>query len=93
MLQRRNEVPIARDLCVLQVDASCFDEGFLNFGCVIKDHDIKIVLALSQKELITADPTITEILAIKWSLQLAKELNVKKILIQSLFREILILYV
>lgn len=44
-VQRGSDVPIIRDILVLQVDACCFDEGFVTFGCVFKDHDKKIVIA------------------------------------------------
>lgn len=67
---------------MLQVDACCFDEGFVTFGCVFKDHDKKIVIASSRKELIIIDSAIAEILATRWSLQLAKKLKVERILVQ-----------
>lgn len=40
------EEPIAKGLFVLQVDTSYFvEEGFVVYGCVIKEHDRKILLA------------------------------------------------
>lgn len=55
----------------------------MTFGCIIKYHDGKIILVMSRKEHITVEPTIAKLLAIIWSLQLAKQLSLKKVLVQS----------
>ncbi|XP_058724687.1 uncharacterized protein LOC131596129 [Vicia villosa] len=77
------EVPISFEVCILQVDAGCFDEGFISFGCLLRNQAGRVVSAACKWEEMSANPVTAETLAIHWSLQLAKELKVERILVQS----------
>ncbi|XP_058776904.1 uncharacterized protein LOC131651249 [Vicia villosa] len=72
-----------REVFTIQTDAGCFEDGFVTFGCMIKTGDSKLFYAACKKEAIQVDPATAEVLAIRWGLQLAKELHIGKILVQS----------
>ncbi|XP_058784773.1 uncharacterized protein LOC131659623 [Vicia villosa] len=77
------EEHMPQDVHVLQVDAGSFPTGFVAFGCVIKDPNGTGILAACKKDMLSIDPLVAEILGIRWSLQLAKSLNLERILVQS----------
>lgn len=54
-LKYKKKLAITRELLYcdfgfhsIQVDASCFPNGFVDMGCVIRDHDRKPVLVASK---------------------------------------------
>lgn len=54
-----------RNVHILLVDSRVFNEEFVSFGCIIKNHDKEIILDTSRKEIISVESVVTEILAIK----------------------------
>lgn len=68
---------------VIQVDAGCFVDGFTYFGCVFKDKDSKVEFAACHKEFISVKLALVEILALRWCLQLALDLRLDRIVVQS----------
>ncbi|PNY04967.1 ribonuclease H [Trifolium pratense] len=75
----------AATLCshLIQVDAGCFPDGYTTFGCVIKDCSGMISFSACRKENLLVDPLLAEALAIRWCLQVAKDQNLKEVIIQS----------
>lgn len=55
-----------------------FDDGTIAFGCVISDEE-NIVLSASKEEVINPKVALAEMLAIIWSLNLARDNNIEKI--------------
>lgn len=53
------------------------------FDCVLKNHVGKIVLDTSHKECITVGMTNAETMPLRWSLQLARQLSIEKVVVQS----------
>lgn len=49
----------------------------MSMGCVIKNHDNEVIIAASKMETILVDPGLAEVLAIRWGLHLACELNLE----------------
>ncbi|XP_058763226.1 uncharacterized protein LOC131636630 [Vicia villosa] len=83
----KNRIPECNDnkvqgVCIIQVDASVFEEGCISFGCIIKDEDI-IVLSACKVEAMNVEVAMAETLAIRWSLNLARSKNIEKVLVQS----------
>lgn len=68
---------------VLQTDARVFNDGFVFFSCIIKNHDKKVILTTIKKESISIELSVAEMLAIRWSLLLIQELKLERICIQS----------
>ncbi|XP_058776202.1 uncharacterized protein LOC131650515 [Vicia villosa] len=77
------QVSLPKDCLFLQVDAGVSTDGVVAFGCVLKKHNMSIDLVASKRENFQAAPMVAEILAIRWSLQLAKELELNRLIIQS----------
>lgn len=55
----------------------------MSFGCVVKNHDLKISFTTSRREVISAEPVMAELLAIKWSLRMEKDLQMSRLITQS----------
>ncbi|XP_058760957.1 uncharacterized protein LOC131634317 [Vicia villosa] len=77
------ETPSDHEVYTMNVDAGCFEDGSVAFGCLIKNQDGNVLLAACKREEVSVCPLIGETLAIRWSLQVAKELKVERILVQS----------
>lgn len=67
----------------IQVDIGFFEDGTLAMGCVIRNNDLQVIMIACIRVINSADASITEAMAIAWGLQLALELNLTKIIIQS----------
>ncbi|XP_058749287.1 uncharacterized protein LOC131622279 [Vicia villosa] len=72
-----------KELAIIQVDAGCYEEGVVAFGCLIKSWDSKVIYGACKRETMSADPALAELLAIRWCLQVAKEIHLDKIIVQS----------
>lgn len=70
-IPNRNMEPISKGVFVMQVHAGVFHEGFVMFGCVIKNHYRQVITTSSRKEHIPVDPCVAKILTFRWSLLLA----------------------
>lgn len=57
--------------------------GFVEMGCIIRDHDMGVVLATSKRIMCYAKPLMEEALAIRWGIQLALDLNLGRIEVHS----------
>lgn len=77
-----NLEPISHGIFMVHVYAGCFQEGFVIVGCVIKNHSKEVIIASSKKEHIFVDSSVAEILSIRWSLKIPRELNLERVLIQ-----------
>lgn len=71
------------DVIIAHVDAGVFCDGFVTYGCSLRNHNREFVLAASCKEFISIDPALAEMLAIRWCLSLARNLQIQKIIIHS----------
>lgn len=71
------------DVILAHVDAGVFCKGFVTYGCSLRNHNHEFVLDASYKELITVQPALVEILAIRWCLSLARNLQIQEIIIHS----------
>ncbi|XP_058783366.1 uncharacterized protein LOC131658047 [Vicia villosa] len=72
-----------KDLAIIQVGAGCFDDGVVAFGCMIKSWDSKVIYGACKRESMSVDPALAELLAIRWCLQIAKDIHLDKVLVQS----------
>ncbi|KAL5073683.1 hypothetical protein RYX36_012667 [Vicia faba] len=68
---------------VVQTDVGCFDDVVVSFGCVIRDLTSNIFLAATKLRVSILDPTNAEMLAIRWSLQVAKNLKLTSFMVKS----------
>lgn len=68
---------------IVQTDGGCFEEGVVSFGCVICDPTSNIFLAPTKRISSIMDLANAEILAIRWLLQVAKDLGLKEFVLQS----------
>lgn len=75
--------PIYKGFNLLQTDAGCYVNGSVAMDCVIKNQSDDIILSASHRESFGTDPATAEALAIRWCLQIAAELKLDKILVQS----------
>lgn len=55
----------------------------MDLGCVIKDNEKRVVLSASKKTESFMEPSIAEVLALRWGIQVAMELKLKTILVHS----------
>ncbi|PNX83574.1 histone H4 [Trifolium pratense] len=53
----------------LNVDAGCFNDGYLGCGMVVRDNLGNVIFAATKLEKRQASPTHTEALALRWCLQ------------------------
>lgn len=72
-----------KDAHTIHADASISEEGFVTLGCIIKDQHQSISIVACKKEYISAEVAVTEALAIPWGLNLAKDLQLERIVIKS----------
>ncbi|XP_058759872.1 uncharacterized protein LOC131633172 [Vicia villosa] len=79
----RSAFSFPQDVYVAQVDAGLTEAGDTVFGCTFKDPFGKMLMAASKKEHILVDPSIAELLAIRWCILLAADLKMNKIVFQS----------
>ncbi|XP_058733791.1 uncharacterized protein LOC131605427 [Vicia villosa] len=70
-------------LTVVQCDAGVFPDNTVAFGCVFKDRDLECQFAASRKEVMAVPPDLAEVLALRWSLNLALSLGFDFVLLQS----------
>ncbi|KAI5426125.1 hypothetical protein KIW84_031808 [Lathyrus oleraceus] len=74
-------------------DVGVFSEGFVSLGCIIKNHDKEVSMAPCRKEVVSVKPIVIEMLAIRWSLMLAPDLKLERILVQFLLSKFKVAYV
>lgn len=67
----------------IQTDVGCFSEGMMSLGCVIKEPNANIFLVASNRFSSHAYASTTEVLAIRWTLHLAKDLKLDNFIMQS----------
>lgn len=72
-----------KELVVIHVDAGCFKEGLVAFGCMIRSRDSKVIYVACRRDFKSTDPALDELLAISWCVEIAKDLNFNKIMVQS----------
>lgn len=72
-----------KNVHVLQVDVGVFPENSVSFGCIFKNPTGEILFSARKKESMNVDPLLAEMLAIRWSLLLAKEFRVERLVMQS----------
>ncbi|XP_058746601.1 uncharacterized protein LOC131619536 [Vicia villosa] len=68
---------------IIQTDAGCFDGGIVSLGCVIRAANSEVLLAATQRITSFVAPGTAEALGIRWDLQLAKEPELDKVVLQS----------
>lgn len=73
----------SRNIHIVMDDVGVFSEGFVSLGCIIKNHDKEVSMAPCRKEVVSVKPIVIEMLAIRWSLMLAPDLKLERILVQS----------
>ncbi|XP_058739812.1 uncharacterized protein LOC131611980 [Vicia villosa] len=71
------------DVFLVQVDAGCFNDGTVAMGCVIKKHNDEVIVAASKRMEVSVSPSTAEAMAIRWGLQVARDLKLQKIVVQS----------
>ncbi|CAK8576899.1 unnamed protein product [Lathyrus sativus] len=54
------------NVVIIQVDAGVFKDGLSAFGCLVKNHENKVLLSASKSERRLFEPTVAECLAIRW---------------------------
>lgn len=59
----------------MQVDIGFFNEGFVSFGCIIKNHGKNIILVGTRRENINVEPVAAELLTVRWSIRIAQYLK------------------
>ncbi|XP_058732756.1 uncharacterized protein LOC131604327 [Vicia villosa] len=67
---------------LVQTDARCFDNDMVSLSCVIKDPTSNIFLAATKRMESVVNPTTAEALAIRWSIQTAKEIGIHDFTLQ-----------
>lgn len=60
----------------------CFSENMVLLGCVIKDPNDNIFLVASNRFSSHVDVSTTKVLAIRWCLQLTKDLKIDNFIMQ-----------
>ncbi|CAI8593472.1 unnamed protein product [Vicia faba] len=85
VLEFYKQVPAAIRKCPKPRQECSFGQGFSSdpIGCMIKSWDSKVIYAACVKDFMSVDPATAEMLAIWWSLQNAKELQLEKTRVQS----------
>ncbi|XP_058746597.1 uncharacterized protein LOC131619526 [Vicia villosa] len=68
---------------IIQTDTGCFDGGIVSLGCVIRAANSEVLLAATQRITSFVAPGTAEALGIRWDLQLAKEPELDKVVLQS----------
>ncbi|XP_058757456.1 uncharacterized protein LOC131630719 [Vicia villosa] len=68
-----------KDVHFAHVDAGFTEDEHTVFGCTFKDPFNKVILAASKKDLIMVEPSLAELLALRWCILLAAEINLEKV--------------
>ncbi|CAI8592755.1 unnamed protein product [Vicia faba] len=76
-------VGVDNEIVEFQSDAGCLGDDTVAFSCLLKTWDSKVIYAACRKEVLRVDSAIAEMLAIRWSQELAKDFHYEKILVQS----------
>ncbi|XP_058776200.1 uncharacterized protein LOC131650511 [Vicia villosa] len=66
---------------IWKVDVGVFPENSVTFGCIFKDHTGEILFSACKKESMNVDLLLAEMLTIRWSLSLAKEFRVERLVV------------
>ncbi|XP_058732849.1 uncharacterized protein LOC131604425 [Vicia villosa] len=87
---KRRSIPIQHhnsswptDVHLVQVDAGFNREGKAVFGCVFKNHNRDVILAASKVENVEVESSLAEMLALRWCIKIALNLNLKKAVFKS----------
>ncbi|XP_058742583.1 uncharacterized protein LOC131615095 [Vicia villosa] len=72
-----------KNVHILNVDAGVFSPNSIAFGCVLKAPDGGVILSACRKEALNTDPLTVEMLAIRWSIRLALDLKIERLVVQS----------
>lgn len=65
------------------MDVGIGEDDIVTFGCVILDDKAKTVLSLCKNDSIVCRPSLVEFLALRWSMETAKNLNPRKVIFQT----------
>ncbi|XP_058734240.1 uncharacterized protein LOC131605971 [Vicia villosa] len=68
---------------IIQTDVGCFDGGIVSLGCVIRSANAEVLLETTQRLTSFVTPGTAEALGIRWGLQLADDLKLDKVVLQS----------
>ena len=69
------------DLHTIHVDVRCFPNNYVILRCIIKDNEKRLVLSASKKLENSANPSVVKAFAMRWGIQVAVELNLRRILV------------
>lgn len=79
----QNQHPPVIEENIINIDAGCFSNGSTGRGLVAYDCIDSISFAACRRENISTDPILAEALGVRWSLQLAKDHHMLKVIIAS----------
>lgn len=69
------------DLHTIHMDVRCFPNNYVILRCIIKDSEKRLVLSASKKLENSANPSVAKAFAMRWGIQVAVELNLRRILV------------
>lgn len=75
--------PPAESWTKINVDAGCFKDGYTGWGMLIRNHMGEVLFAATKREYLNVEPTLAEALGVRWSLILAKEQQLNKVIVES----------
>lgn len=65
---------------MVYVDASCFEEGVVSLGCVVKDQNTRVYLAACKRLDSHAEPAYAELMGIHLTMELAKVIKLDSVI-------------
>lgn len=77
------QLSVSKNRFLFQVDAGCFQDDVYSFGCIIRDNNNGIILSACNRNQGRIKPYLTELLVVRWGLQLAKDLLFENFTLQS----------
>ncbi|XP_058733198.1 uncharacterized protein LOC131604798 [Vicia villosa] len=75
------DIECSKDCVFINVDAGCFEEGWMAMGMVIRDSKRKVILLTCSRRRMSVEPELAEAMAIEWGILLALQLNHKTIVL------------
>lgn len=68
---------------LLHVDAGCFHDGTMAMRCILSACNGDNILSATKKDILGMDPSVAEVVAIRWALNLAAGMGIDRLLVFS----------
>lgn len=71
------------DFYTVKVDAGIGEDDLVTFSCVMLDDKANPVVSFCKKDVLVCSLALVECLALRWSMEMVKSLNLRKVIFQT----------